>query len=70
MRPFSFFVVGMINGRLTGAHPRPPVVSTMLTAIEQAVDDEIERTEERAQQHRNEIERRKAIEEQLNIRSF
>ena len=64
MRPFSFFVVGMINGRLTGAHPRPPVVSTMLTAIEQAVDDEIERTEERAQQHRNEIERRKAIEEQ------
>ena len=36
----------------------------MLTAIEQAVDDETERTEERAQQRRNEIERRKAIEEQ------
>ena len=31
----------------------------MLAAIEQAVDDEIERTEERAQQRRNEIERRK-----------
>ena len=39
-------------------------LKAMLTAIEQAVDDEIERTEERAQQHRNEIERRKAIEEQ------